>query len=274
MTLLSIIIPSYNYGHFADRFFSSLAAQTISLEDVEIIFVDDGSSDDSIQQAQKWAVDLTCKDFKILTPPRSGKPGPVRNHGLQQSSGNYLLCLDPDDELQPEFLRTCIDFLETHPKFAVVFCDYLEVHPEDRFKRLLPDFKPVHLRTQNTVATAALYRRELWEAGVRYRDNTTYEDWDYWVQCLMLGAKFMHIQEPLYIHHVHESNFSNQAEKEDGAAKAQIVLNNERFFNKAVLGWAKDHLRGRAHAPAFHRGYIPTAEDLMKISSMIRNGEI
>ncbi|NDV21409.1 glycosyltransferase family 2 protein [Desulfovibrio sp. JC022] len=274
MTLLSIIIPNYNYGHFADRFYGSLAAQTMSLAETEIIFVDDGSSDDSLEQACKWAGILECREFKILTPPRAGRPGPVRNHGLEQATGKYLLCFDPDDEFQPEFLKNCIYFLESNPIFSVVYSDYLETSPDKSFHRFLPDFSPRHLRTQNTVATAALYRRELWDGGVRYRDNTVYEDWDYWVQCLMAGGKFKHIDQPLYIHHVHETNFSHQAEKEDGAAKARIVLNNPGFFHQSVAQWAADHLRGRAHAPSFQRGYIPTAEDLLKLSDMIKIGGI
>ena len=274
MTLLSIIIPNYNYGCFADRFFGSLASQTMSLRDVEVLFVDDGSSDNSLEQARKWSAKLDCREFTILTPPRSGRPGPVRNHGLEQAIGKFLLCFDPDDELKPDFLETCISLLESNSKISVVYSDYLEVYPDQSFVRSLPNFNPLYLRTQNMVATAALYRRELWDAGVRYRENTTYEDWDYWVQCLIVGGKFQHIAQPLYIHHVHESNFSFKAEKEDGAAKAHIVLNNPGFFHKSVVGWANDHLRRRAQAPSFQRGYIPTPDDLQKISEMIRNGEI
>ncbi|NDV25195.1 glycosyltransferase family 2 protein [Desulfovibrio sp. JC010] len=270
MALISIIIPNYNYGRFADRFYGSLAGQTMSLKDVEIIFVDDGSSDDSLEQARKWAAKLACRSFEILTPPRTGRPGPVRNTGLAKAAGKYLLSLDPDDELLPEFLETHVDVLESNPKFSVSYSDYLETTPDKSFNRFLPDFNPVQLRTQNTVAPCALYRRELWDTGVRYRENTTYEDWDYWVQCLMAGGKFKHIAQPLYIHHIHESNFSHQAEKEDGAGKAYIVLNNPGFFNPAVVQWAQDYFRRRVHAPSFQRGYIPTADELLKLSDVIR----
>ncbi|WP_415712787.1 glycosyltransferase family 2 protein [Maridesulfovibrio sp.] len=267
MILLSIIIPNYNYGRFADRLFGSIAAQTVSLAEVEIIFVDDGSSDDSLKQARKWAGRIDCSNFLILTPPRSGRPGPVRNHGLDQASGRYLLCFDPDDELQPDFLEKSINLLEATPKISVVFSDYREVSPEKTFVRILPDFNPLHLRTQNTVASAAVYRRELWDGGVRYRENTAYEDWDYWVQCLMAGGKFRRLPRPLYVHHIHELNFSYQAEKEDGVAKAMIVLNNPGFFHDSVVRWASDHLYRRAHAPSFRRGYIPTAEELSMLTT-------
>ncbi|WP_415718532.1 glycosyltransferase family 2 protein [Maridesulfovibrio sp.] len=274
MTLLSIIIPNYNYGCFADRFFGSLAAQSMPLADVEVIFVDDGSSDDSLEQARKWSGRVACRDFKILTPPRSGKPGPVRNRGLETATGKYLLSFDPDDEMEPEFLLCCVKSLDSNPSVSVVYTDYYEASPVGKSYCSLPDFNPVHLRTQNILPTTAMYRRELWESGVRYRDNTSYEDWDYWVQCLIAGGRFKHIAEPLYTHHFHDANFSQHAEKEDGVAKAHIVLNNPGFFHRAVQVWAKDHLRGRAHAPSFTRGYIPTNEDLAKLSDLISKGGI
>jgi hypothetical protein len=198
----------------------------------------------------------------------------LTNYGLSRAVGKYLLSFDPDDELMPEFLETCVDSLESDPRISVVYSDYIETTPEKSFARVLPDFKPMQLRTQNTVTPCAIYRRELWEAGIRYRENTAYEDWDYWVQCLFAGGKFKHIARPLYVHHIHESNFSRQAEKDDGAAKAYIVLNNPGFFNPAVVKWAEDYFRGRAHAPSFQRGMIPSSGDLMKLSDMIIKGDM
>ncbi|CCO25462.1 glycosyltransferase family 2 protein [Maridesulfovibrio hydrothermalis] len=270
MTLLSIIIPNYNYGHFADRFFGSIAAQTLRLDDVEILFVDDGSSDNSIEQAQKWAGKINCACFEILTPPRSGKPGLVRNHGLERAKGQYLVCFDPDDSLHPAYLSTCIDFLELNPEISLVYTDYLERKPDTVTEFILPDFKPLYLRTQNPIPPAAVFRREIWDAGVRYKDNTTYEDWDFWIQCIMAGAKASRIAKVLYTYEIHDSNFSHQAVKDDGPAKACIVLNNPAFFQPVIRRWAQDHLRGRAYAPAFRRGYIPTANDIKKLMDVIK----
>lgn len=272
MPVLSIIIPNYNYGRFADRFFGSIASQSMSLDDVEIIFVDDGSSDNSVEYARKWAQKIECLKFEINTPQRCGKPGLVRNYGLERSQGEFLVCFDPDDALHAEYLSVCIDNLQKNSKISLVYTDYIEKHPHSSVEFVLPDFKPMYLRTQNPIPPAAVFRRTIWDNGVRYRDNTTYEDWDFWIQCLMNGAKFKHIAEILYTYEIHDRNFSHEAVKEDGAAKAHIVLNNPDFFQPAVQSWAQDYLRGRIYAPAFQRGYIPTSDDIKKVMDVIERG--
>ena len=271
MCKLSIVIPNYNYGRFADRFFSSIAAQTFPLENVEIIFVDDGSSDDSLERAEEWSRRLSCSRFVILNPLRCGKPGPVRNFGLEKASGDLLVCIDPDDILYPGYLETCMGFLQDNPGIDLVYTDYIEQRPENFIEMILPQFKPLFLRTQNPVPPSAVFRRWIWERGARYRDNTVYEDWDFWIQCLMMGARFRHIPEILYSYEIHESNFSHRAVRDDGPAKAQIVLNNPSFFHHTVVQWAQDHMRGRDYAPAFQRGYIPTAEDIMKVMELFHS---
>lgn len=268
MHLLSMVIPNYNYAHYLDRFFSSIESQTLPLADVQIIFVDDGSSDDSVRTAGKWGCKLKCANFEIHTPGRSGRPGPVRNYGLRKASGKFLLCLDPDDVLRSGYLESCIDVLEKNETTGLVYTDYLEKSSDGSHEVLLPDFKPVYLRTQNPLSPAAMYRRELWDSGVRYRDNTAYEDWDFWIQCLMIGTKFRHIPELLYIYEIHEGSYSIRAVKDDGPSKANIVLNNPGFFHAAVMEWARDHLRGRVFAPAFQRGYIPTPEEINKVMDL------
>ena len=264
MSMLSIVIPNYNYGRFADQFFGSIAAQSMALDNVEIVFVDDGSTDDSLEQARKWAKEISCQHFEIITPPRSGKPGLVRNYGLERAKGDFLLCLDPDDSLHPEYLTTCVEALE---KYAVdlVYTDYFEKRLDGVGEVRLPDFNQSLLRTQNALPPAALYRRKLWDIGVRYRDNTEYEDWDFWIQCLMSGAKFLHIPRSLYNYELHDANYSHHAVKNDGPAKARIVLNNLTFFHPQVQEWATGLLRNRLHSQAFQRGYIPRPTDIKSL---------
>lgn len=273
MTLLSIIIPNYNYGRFADRFFRSVINQTMALQSVEIFFVDDGSSDDSTAQAQKWAEKIECESFEILTPPRTGKPGLVRNYGLERAKGEFLICIEPDDIIYPEFLSVCLETLNHNSETDLVYTDYLENRLDGAREVRLPKFSKAHLRTQNTLPPSAMYRRELWDSGIRYRADTAYEDWDYWVQCLMSGAEFKLIQKVLYRYEIHENNFSIGAVKGDGYAKAQIVLNNPSFFHPMVVQWAEDHLRGRIYASAFQRGYIPNPEDLKALFNEIESGK-
>lgn len=262
---LSIIVPNYEYGDFADRFFGSIAGQTLDLDQVEIVFVDDGSRDNSLEQANRWARQLPCARFLILTPPRTGKPGLVRNHGLGHASGELLLCFDPDDALLPGYLERCVNTLLHDTSIDVVYTDYREVGIDAGRDVRLPDFKRGLLRTQNALPSSAMIRRSLWDSGVRFRDNTEYEDWDFWVQCQMAGAAFHRIPEVLFEYTLHDKNFSHHAVRHDGHAKARIVLNNPDFFHPEVRRWADSYLRGRLHGQAMQRGYIPTPADVRKL---------
>ncbi|BCS88563.1 glycosyltransferase family 2 protein [Pseudodesulfovibrio sediminis] len=262
MTLLSIVVPNHDYGRFADRFFGSIAAQSLPLDAVEVLFIDDGSTDDSVEKARQWSKRLSCHHFAIEAVDRIGRPGAVRNLGLSRATGEYLISLDPDDTLHPDFLATCIATLDANPDIHLVYTDYVEHTGETSREVRLPKFNQGHLRMQNTLPPVALYRREIWDAGVRYRENTDYEDWDFWVQCLMTGARFHHIPVPRYNYQLHGDNFSNQAQKNDGLAKALIVLNNPAFFHPLVREWADGYMRGRLHSQAFQRGHIPTPDDV------------
>lgn len=265
MTLLSIVIPNYNYGHFLERLFASIATQKFPLEQAEIIFVDDGSTDNSIEKAGLWAERLDCSGFKIMVADHSGRPGIVRNYGLQEARGQYLLTIDPDDYLEPEYISCCVDILEKNNSVGLVYTNYYEQTSAGRKELLLPDFSAADMRSQNILPPTAVYRRDYFDMGARYRDNTLYEDWDYWIQLLMLGAVFHHLRRPLYNYLVHEKSFSSQAIKDDGPSKAKIVLNNPDFFNSTVRTWASDHLRKRNYAPSFQRGIIPRPQDITSL---------
>lgn len=269
MTLLSIIIPNYNYGRFFDRLFNSLKSQSLSLDDVEIILADDGSTDNSVTTAAHWKDNLKCKNFEILSLKHCGHPGPVRNHGLKIAEGKYILTLDPDDVLDPAYLSCCIGKLESNASIDLIYTDYIVFRAENKYKVQLPDFSPVQLRTQNTLSPTAVYRSSILKTGVSYRDNTMYEDWDYWIQILMHGAKFLHLPVALYSYLIHDSNFSNKAIVNDGPSKAAIVLNNPDFFHPEVQIWARDHLRKRFYAPSFTRGIIPRPSDVEQLQNSI-----
>ncbi|NDV19667.1 glycosyltransferase [Pseudodesulfovibrio sp. JC047] len=262
MPQVSIIIPNYNYGHFSDRLFGSIAAQTLPLETVEILFVDDGSTDESVANATQWATRLPCARFEILQLDHTGSPGPVRNAGLATATGHYLLCMDADDSLLPDFLARCVNTLDTTPDTDIVYTDYLEKGLHSARKVALPKFNQGLLRTQNILPNTAMYRRWIWDAGIRYRTTTEYEDWDYWIQCVMKKARFLHLPTPLFIYEMHSANFSHTARDHDGHAKATIVKNNPPFFHPTVQEWAEGLLRGRLHAHPFQRGYIPTPIDI------------
>lgn len=96
--LVSIIMPAYNAGPWIEESLRSAVAQTHPA--VEIIVIDDGSKDDTLARARRFAAQAT-RDIRIETQPNSGASA-ARNHGLRLAHGEFIQFLDADDLLAPD----------------------------------------------------------------------------------------------------------------------------------------------------------------------------
>src|SRR4051812_42802798 len=93
----SLVVAIYNVSDYIEDFLSSLDAQTYGVEDLDIVFVDDGSTDASGAIAERWA-DEHGGNVRLLRQENSGQ-GNARNHGLRYASGEWVTFCDPDDVL-------------------------------------------------------------------------------------------------------------------------------------------------------------------------------
>ena len=98
---VSVIVPVFNPGHHIDDCIGSLLAQT--LRDVELIFVDDGSTDDT--PARLDALAAAEDRVRVKHIPNSGWPGRPRNLGIEMARGDYVLFVDNDDWLAEDALE-------------------------------------------------------------------------------------------------------------------------------------------------------------------------
>jgi len=257
--LVSIVIPCHNYARYLPGCLASIAAQRMETHRVEVIFADDASTDGSLDLARTLLPEMPLAGWRAIAVPRAGRPGPVRNAGLEQAHGRYLLTLDPDDELLPDYLPRAVEALEAGADVA--YADYLreEDGPAEPSARAvaLPGFHKLLLANQNILPPAALFRRGLWEGGARFRSATLYEDWDFWIQLALAGARFAHVSAPLYLHRVHEGSFSTLARADDANSKARLVLDNAAFFPSWTRRWAWGVLAGASGVDPMPRGVIP-----------------
>lgn len=266
--LVSIVVANYDYARYLPRLFASLAGQTFGLGRVELVVVDDGSTDGSVPVARALGATLGLARLRVLPLRHQGHPGPVRNAGLRVAAGRYLLCLDPDDELAPGFLARTVTALEADPGVALAYTDYVESGPGGSRDVALPEFDPGLLRIQNPLTLATLMRREVFAASRGFSAATAYEDWDFWVQAAAAGFAGVRVPAPLFCYNHHRANFSWRARLADGRAKAQIVADNKYFFDPEVLAWARALLRGEAWAVPFKRGLIPRARDVAALRAI------
>jgi glycosyltransferase involved in cell wall biosynthesis len=131
--LISVIVPCYNYGHFLGEALESISATSLP---VEIVVVDDGSTDDTPDVVATFE---TACELKFIRQQNAGLSA-ARNRGLRESRGRYVVFLDADDRLAPGALEIGALNLDEHPESAFVFgrCMLMDVNGELQTTPLQP----------------------------------------------------------------------------------------------------------------------------------------
>ncbi|MCD0451171.1 glycosyltransferase [Actinocorallia sp. API 0066] len=111
---VSVIVPVYNCRASLERCVGSVLGQTLG--DLELICVDDGSTDDSLDVLRRF----TDSRMIVLTQPNSGGPGAPRNAGLDRATGEFVLFLDADDWLGPRALELMVEMAEENATDIVI----------------------------------------------------------------------------------------------------------------------------------------------------------
>lgn len=118
--MISVVIPLYNKGPLIGRTIKTVLNQ--SYQDFEIVVVNDGSTDDSIAEVEKFQ-DLR---IRIINQHNSGV-SVARNRGIQESKGEYIALLDGDDEWKPDYLKTQYELTQKYSECDVFAVNY-ELH--------------------------------------------------------------------------------------------------------------------------------------------------
>ena len=117
--LVSVIVPIYNSGKFLEQTIQSVLNQ--SFKDIELLLVDDGSTDCSLSICEKFAKD----DNRITLISQSNSGVSVaRNNGLRNAQGEYVYFLDSDDTIDSEFIRTSYYIAKQNDSDIVIVGEY------------------------------------------------------------------------------------------------------------------------------------------------------
>ena len=131
--LFSIIIPVYNYGHTLERALASVMSQ--KTDDTEVIVINDGSTDNSGDVIDQLESHYN-QAFKTIHQSNRGLAG-TRNRGIQESTGQYLIFLDADDELAENAINHLRQSISSSSKIDMVIGAHTSVEP-DGTKRFRP----------------------------------------------------------------------------------------------------------------------------------------
>lgn len=172
--LVSIIVPCWNVAKLLPKTLASLAAQTY--QNVEIIAVDDGSTDSTAEILTQDAA------VQVITQQNRGAAA-ARNAGAAHAHGEFLLFCDADVILDPHAIAAFVQLLELHPDRDIAYCAF---HLGWRsFHRL--EFNSQRLRRHNYINTVSLLRASAFPGF----DETLrrYQDWDLWLSMSERGSK-------------------------------------------------------------------------------------
>ena len=187
--LVSVIIPTFNHGLFVEEAIRSV--ENLADDRIEIIVVDDGSTDETSKSISKKLQD---QGYNIFIRENQGVAA-SRNFGIRQAKGKYIIPLDADNRILIPYISKGIEILESNPEVAVVFGD-AKIFGEKGGTWVNHPLQLEEIIFENYIDNCTIYRKEAWETVGGYDENApfhTREDWFFWLALLGKGWKFEYL---------------------------------------------------------------------------------
>jgi glycosyltransferase involved in cell wall biosynthesis len=237
---VSVLIPSYNHARFLPAALQSVFDQTFT--DYEIVVVDDGSTDGSVELLQQYG-----ERIRLFTQPNRGTY-PTLNRCIAESKGRYLAILNSDDLWAPTKLEKQVAVLEAQLQVGLVHTDgrfidgegnILEGNPLGFEWPRTPSGNIIEalVRCNKIIASSVLIRRECFERLGGFREDLFGSgDWEMWFR-VALEYDIAFIDEPLTFYRVHGANASFQHRRvyeDDVRVREETIHANEaRLWQRA-----------------------------------------
>lgn len=252
MTTVSIVIPTYNRAHMLPYSLSSVEKQNIA--DVEVIVVDDGSSDNTAEVIMEWQERLP--GLKYITNSRKKGPSGARNTGIMNSTGQFIAFLDSDDEWMPDHLKTALSYLTDSNTDIDIFTanplrknritgdifredelDLTNYHyqrmsngylfdPETIFKTALSHRI---ITTQTLVAKSSLIKSVLFDEDLIWGEDNMYM-----LDLAHQKPKILHVQKYHVTYWGHDGNLTNCIGLKSESERSKATLGMANFYHKAL----------------------------------------
>lgn len=225
---VSIVIPCFNAGDLLSEAVESALAQTYS--DVEVIIVDDGSTDARTQEILATA---TWPRTRIIRQDNAG-PAAARNVAIAAASGEFILPLDADDRIAPSYVEKAVAAMVANPEVGIVYCKAMKFGAENG-PWLLPPYTLRELVIDNVIFVTSLFRKADWEAVGGFRESLRHgvEDYEFWIRIVGLGRRVVQLDEYLFFYRTQAVSRTTDFQRDRSVivgAYAQIFRDNIDFF--------------------------------------------
>lgn len=251
---ISVIIPCYNVQKYIMRCFDSIYSQTYGFENLEVILIDDLSTDNtwSVLESLQRKYPENVISLKIQ---KKGKCGGARNLGMDICTGKYITFVDADDYVHPDMLMVLHDRM-TEDDYDVAQCGvscFKEAKPNvlevNDFEIQRLDLDNVDNRKNliigltgftNVTAWAKLYSTKfIIEHNLRFIEDVYYEDTHFSMLCVLLAKKYCKVQSTLYYYFENTGGIIRSEISNAKIRDAKIIMDHIRQAiqsRKAELG--------------------------------------
>jgi len=240
---VSVIMPAYNAERFIEKSINSLLAQT--LQDWELIVVDDGSTDSTSKILEKFT------DIRIhVFHQENGGEASARNTGLQHVKAEYIALLDADDQYLPNALEDLSSYLDANPEFDVVYSEGQICDEEDRPLMRLNEIRPgfytgrilEHIVLTPSIVTVPVCTMtrisRLREHSIHFDTNLVIgTDWDFWIQ-IAVHCSFGFLDKLTCLYRVHNSNITKRVDRvkrKRDRSVGRLKVMNSTWFDKLSI---------------------------------------
>ncbi len=205
---ISVIITAHNYAKYLGQAIDSVLNQT--LDDFELIIVDDGSTDFTQEVLAKYKGSPKINVIKL----EGVGLAKACNLGIRESRGEYIIRLDADDYFDENMLLVESCVLDTKSDVHLVFCDYYRIDSTGDlidYYRLMGQDEST-LLDRSSLASGIMFRRWCYEEVGGYNEGLKYqEDYDFWLK-FTSRFKVYKVHLPLYYYRKHDGTMSTQTQ--------------------------------------------------------------
>lgn len=229
MPKVSVIVPIYNVEKYLEKCINSLLSQT--LEDIQIILVNDGSKDNSGNIAREY--EKNNKNRIIYVEKENGGLSDARNYGLKYATGDFIAFLDSDDYIEKNAYEEMYNkAIEENADY--VECDFIWEFPNKiRVDKQYPyKNKKEMLSFVRVVAWNKLIKRQLIiDNNLEFPKGLRYEDVEFTYKLIPFVNRFAYVDKP-FIHYVQREDSIANVQNERTAEIFTVLDNVIEFYKK------------------------------------------
>lgn len=240
---VSVVIDTYNYGHFIEEAVESVLSQDFPADRMEILVIDDGSTDDTAERVKKYGSRL-----KYFWKPNGGQASAF-NLGFSKVRGEIISLLDGDDYWFKDKLCCVVEEFEKHPEAGVVYHPLREYHVQtSEFKEAqftpISGFVPSSIKQvllYDGVMTTCSYRRHVLQQLLPIPEELRIQADGYIGNLAMFLAPVVAIDRPLGVYRIHGNNLYYKTAADVEAERLLRRIETRREIVKGMKSWLASH---------------------------------